>query len=421
MKASESVKNYAASVRMYTNYTVREIKKMCKEIGPRPAGSEKEKMAQEYITGQMKTCADEVTMESFELSPKAFMSFIKICGTFLLLAVAFSIVSGIAAIPALQYVSVALTAVAFVCLVMEFLMYKPFYDKLFPKATSHNVVGVKKATGELKQRIIFSGHVDSSFEWTYTHLGGCVLLYICGIYAVVSLIATCVINVLDVVNVFEDGSTIDNVLFWAQLGFAPGGIVAWCFVNFKRCVEGANDNLTGTFGSIAILKYLKDNDINFEHTEVIALAAGAEESGLRGSKAYMKAHKAELHDVPTVFIGLETFRDYEDIAIYQRDMTGTVKMDAGCCSLMKKAGLEAGLDLPYSSVFIGSSDAAAVQQNGTPAVTLAAMNPGPPRYYHTRGDTGDNMIPKTVEKCLEIALNALFIYDEEGYKKDYLA
>lgn len=421
MKASESVKNYAASVRMYTNYTVREIKKMCKEIGPRPAGSEKEKMAQEYITGQMKTCADEVTMEPFELSPKAFMSFIKICGTFLLLAVAFSIVSGIAAIPALQYVSVALTAVAFVCLVMEFLMYKPFYDKLFPKATSHNVVGIKKATGELKQRIIFSGHVDSSFEWTYTHLGGCVLLYICGIYAVVSLIATCVINVLDVVNVFEDGSTIDNVLFWAQLGFAPGGIVAWCFVNFKRCVEGANDNLTGTFGSIAVLKYLKDNDISFENTEVIAIAAGSEESGLRGSKAYMKAHKDELKDVPTVFIGLETFRDYEDIAIYQRDMTGTVKMDAGACSLLKKAGLEAGLDLPYSSVYMGASDAAAVQQAGTPAVTLAAMNPGPPRYYHTRGDSGDNMNAKTVEKCLEIVLNALFIYDEEGYKKDYLA
>jgi hypothetical protein len=421
LKASESVKNYAASVRMYTNYTVREIKKVCKEIGPRPAGSESEKKAQEYIVEQMKTCADEVTMEPFKLAPNAFMSFIKICGTFLLFAVAFSIIGGLAAIPALQFVSVALTAISFVCLIMEFLMYKPFYDALFPKKTSHNVIGVKKATGELKQRIIFSGHVDSSFEWTYTHLGGSVLLYICGIYAVVSLIGVCLINIFDAFNVFADGTTIDTVLFWAQLAFAPGGIVAICFVNFKRCVEGANDNLTGTFGSIAILKYLKDNDINFEHTEVIAMSAGSEESGLRGSKAYMKAHKGEFDDVPTVFIGLETFRDYEDIAIYQRDMTGTVKMDSGCCTLMKKAGLEAGLDLPYSSVYMGASDAAAVQQAGMPAVTLAAMNPGPPRYYHTRGDVGDNMIPKTVEKCLEIALNALFIYDEEGYKKDYMA
>jgi len=100
-------------------------------------------------------------------------------------------------------------------------------------------------------------------------------------------------------------------------------------------------------------------------------------------------------------------------------MTGTVKMDGRVCKLLKRAGLDAGLDLPYSSVFIGASDAAAVQQAGIPAVTLAAMNPGPPRYYHTRTDTADNMNPKTVEKCLEIALNALFIYDEKGLVDEY--
>ena len=421
MKASESVKNYAASVRMYTNYTIREIKKVCKEIGPRPAGSENEKKAQEYMAEQMKTCADEVRIEPFKLAPAAFMSFIQLCGTLLIFAVIFSLGSSFLAIPALQIVSVVLTVIACICMFAEFLLYKPFYDVLFPKKTSHNVIGVKKATGELKQRIIFSGHVDSSYEWRYTRIGGSVLLYICAIYAIASLIVVCLINILDVANVFADGSTIDTVLFWAQVAFAPGGIVAICFVNYKLFVDGANDNLTGTVASIAILKFLKDNDISFENTEVIAMSSGAEESGLRGAKAFMKAHGAELKDVPTVFIGLETFRDYEDIAIYQRDMTGTVKMDSGACTLMKKAGLEAGLDLPYSSVYFGSSDAATVQQSGMPAVTLAAMNPGPPRYYHTKGDTADNMIPKTVEKCLEIALNALFIYDEEGYKKDYMA
>ena len=100
-------------------------------------------------------------------------------------------------------------------------------------------------------------------------------------------------------------------------------------------------------------------------------------------------------------------------------MTGTIKMDSRVCKLLKRAGLDAGLDLPYSSVYMGSSDAAAVQQAGIPAVTLAAMNPGPPRYYHTRGDTADNMDMKTVEKCLEIVLNALFLYDEKGLTDEY--
>ncbi|MBQ7296521.1 MAG: M28 family peptidase [Clostridia bacterium] len=412
MKASESVKNYASSVRMYTNYTVREIKKICKEIGPRPAGSESEKKAQEYIADQMRTAADEVTIEEFKLSPKAFMSFISICGTFLIVAVIFSLLK-------LPVVSAILTAVAFVCLLLEFVMYKEFYDFIFPKAISHNVIGVKKATGEAKKRIIFSGHVDSSYEWTYTHLGGKGLLFPCGIYAVISLIAVCVINVLFTFDVIVPEDAAYNVLYWAQLGLMPAGIVAICFVNFRRCVHGANDNLTGTLSSVAILKFLKDNDINFEETEVVAMSAGSEESGLRGSRAYIKRHLDELKKIPTIFVGLETLRDYEDIAIYQRDMSGTVKMDAGVCSLLKKAGKEAGYDLPYSSVYLGASDGAAVQQLGIPAVTLAAMNPGPPRYYHTRRDTADNMNMKTVEKGLEIALNALFIYDEEGYKKNY--
>ncbi|MDD6146502.1 MAG: M20/M25/M40 family metallo-hydrolase [Oscillospiraceae bacterium] len=412
MKASESVKNYAASVRMYTNYTVREIKKICKEIGPRPAGYEAEKKAQEHMAQEMKTCADEVRLEEFKLAPKAFMSWIRVDGIILLISIIFSLLN-------LPIVSAVLTAAAFVICFCEFLMYWEFMDGLFPKKISHNVAGIKKATGETKQRIIFSGHIDSSYEWTYTHHGGKGLLYFCGGYAVLSLVFVLVVSLLDAFNAFADGSMVDKVLTYAQIACIPGGFLAIFFVNFKLCVEGANDNLTGAVSSVAILKYLKDNDISFEHTEVVALSAGAEESGLRGSKAYTKRHIDELKEIPTIFVGIETLRDYEDMAIYARDMTGTVKMDHRVCALLKKAALEAGRDLPYSSVYIGASDAAGVQRLGVPAATLASMNPGPPRYYHTRTDTADNMNMKTIENGLQICLNALFLYDEQGLKDEY--
>ncbi len=416
MKASESVKNYASSVRMYANYTTREIRKICKEIGPRPSGSESEKKAQEYIADQMKTCADEVTIESFKLAPKAFMSWIKVDGILLIICA----ILGLLKVPYAHIISLVLTIFAFIFCACEFLVYGEFIDPIFPKKTSHNAIAVKKATGELKQRIIFSGHVDSSFEWTYTHLGGAPLLFTAGIFAVVTLLFMLVKSILITTGVAADGTTLYNILYWAQIICIPGGIVAFFFVNSTLCVEGANDNLTGAISSVAILKYLKDNDIDFEHTEVIAVAAGSEEAGLRGSRAYTKRHKEEFSDVPTIFVGLETFREYEHISIYERDMTGTVKMDKGVCTLLKKAGLEAGRDLPYASIYMGASDAAAVQKLGVPAATMAAMNPTVPRYYHTRRDTGDNLDLKAVEKCLEISLNALFIYDEEGYKKDYL-
>ena len=71
MKASESVKNYPSSLRMYTNYTVREIKKMCQSIGPRPSGTESERKAQEHLVSEMKTCCDKAATEDFKMSKYA--------------------------------------------------------------------------------------------------------------------------------------------------------------------------------------------------------------------------------------------------------------------------------------------------------------------------------------------------------------
>lgn len=59
---------------------------------------------------------------------------------------------------------------------------------------------------------------------------------------------------------------------------------------------GANDDLSGCFLSAAVVKFLAANDIRFENTEVVAAMVGGEEAGLRGTKAYMKAHAQEFKD-----------------------------------------------------------------------------------------------------------------------------
>ena len=49
MKANESHAHYASKVRECSNFAIREIKKVCKEVGPRPAGFEGEKQGQDYV------------------------------------------------------------------------------------------------------------------------------------------------------------------------------------------------------------------------------------------------------------------------------------------------------------------------------------------------------------------------------------
>ena len=53
------------------------------------------------------------------------------------------------------------------------------------------------------------------------------------------------------------------------------------------------------------------------------------------------------------------------------------------------------------------------------AVLLAAMDPAPARYYHTVNDTADNLDLHCIEKGIEVLLNTLFLFDEQGLKDKY--
>lgn len=405
--------NYQEQLSECTDYAVKHITKICEEIGPRESGSKEERKGQEYWAKEMKKFADKVEIEDFDVHPHAFMAWVIIDATVLLLGFLFYFVLK------LPVVSLILTLIAVICMATEFLFYKQFLDPLFKKKVSCNVIGKREPKGEVKQRIIFSGHCDSSWEWWYTAKGGSVLLKSVIIPSIVGLIYVLAVDIIAVINGGMPASGILNILSWAQLAFTPFFIALYFFVNWKGVVQGANDNLTGCGAAVAVLKYLSDNDIRFENTEVIAMTSGCEEAGLRGANAYTKRHKKELEETTTVFFGMDTLTDFDDMAIYIRDMTGTVLNDKRVCALMKAGSEKAGLDLPYQSVFFGASDAAAVSKLGIPAATLAAMDPAPARYYHTRYDTPEKLQPETFKKALDTCIQSLYIYDEQGLKKDY--
>ena len=197
--------------------------------------------------------------------------------------------------------------------------------------------------------------------------------------------------------------------------FYPAYSALYKFTNSKRYVDGANDDLTGCYVASAVMKYLSDNNISFENTEVIAMLAGGEECGLRGSKAFFEAHPEYKDDgVDTVFISIDTVRDEDYMMIYEKDMTGMVKNDKRVCDLLKRAGERQGKDIPVGAIPLGSTDAAAASQAGIAAASIVAMDPAPAQYYHTRLDTADILVPECIEKMLMITLDAIFDFDENG-------
>ncbi len=409
MKAQDSVKNYPSALREMTNFSVRGIKKICKDVGPRPAGSEQEHEAQKLMAAELDGACDKVEIEPFDVHPGAFLGWILTDGIMMIAAIVLFFFG-------MSAIALALCALSLIFAIVEFLLYKKLLDPFFPKKTSHNVVAVRKPKGEVRRRIIFSGHADSANEWRFTYYGGSKLLVpIIGL-SFVGILLGLVLGIWAVAaghafSAADSGAL--NVMRYVFLAWIPILFTALFFENKKRPVMGANDDLTGCFISMAVVKYMQQHDIRFENTEVWVVLTGSEEAGLRGAKAFCKAHKNELSDVETVFVGLDTIRDYDFAAVYSRDLTGTVKNDAGACALVKEAAKQTGLDLPYKSVFFGATDAA-VTQAGMKAVSVAAMDPAPAKYYHTRLDTADNLDIKTVEAVLGVALETAFLFDEKG-------
>ena len=110
----------------------------------------------------------------------------------------------------------------------------------------------------------------------------------------------------------------------------------------------------------------------------------------------------------------DTVRDEEFMEIYTNDLNGLVKNDLSVCRLVQNAAKQCGKDVPFGSIPLGSTDAAAASRAGCKAASFVAMDPAPARYYHTRLDTADNILPSTIEKGVEIALQTVFDFDEKG-------
>lgn len=411
MDFRKTVSNATSQIAECGSFAQKGIAHIVGEYGPRMCGSESERKAQEYMASVLESFADEVKRETFEAHPKAFMSFVPLAGGLLLGSAAANITGAIKK-NKLSALSVPMLGTALAALTGEFALYKQPLDPLFKAYESGNVIAVRKATGETKRRIIISGHTDSAPEWTYTYkLGSKGVVTVAG-YAVAGLVYDIASTAA---GIFSGNDKLKKGLALGQLAFVPGFAGLFAFTNSRKYVDGASDDLSGCYVANSVMKFLSDNDIRFENTEVIALLTGGEECGLRGTKAFFNRHPELLNDgVETVFAGFDTVRDEDYMMIYERDLNGLVKNDKDACRLLKNAAMKCGYDVPLGAIPLGSCDAAAASQAGCKAVSFVAMDPAPARYYHTRLDTVDNLRPETISKGVEIALQTVFDFDENG-------
>ena len=399
---SEKFAYYTTKRDQYINYIVQSIMNIIAQVASREPGSDDEKRGQKIMMDDLQHYCDTVVQESFTVHPHTLLGWIPV-DAFLM------IFSTFAYFFQLRLIAFICTVISILNLVFEFILYYEFLDPLFPKRISTNVIATRKPKGEVKRIAVFNGHTDSNYEWWFNYLGGGHFLAFMIVIPIIGLIGTFLLHIILY-------SQYESWFATAQFFLLPFYTALFFFTNWNKIVPGANDNLSGATMAMCVAKYLAEQDIRFENTEVRIVLTGSEEPGLRGAKAYVKAHKEEIdnQNVEIAFFVFDTLRDLTDMAVYVRDLTGTVQNDPRVSSIMKRAGLMGGIDISDRILFFGASDAAAFTQGGFPACCFAAMDPTPASYYHTRRDSTEDLEPKAIGYGLDVAMGSLFIFDEEG-------
>ncbi len=401
------------------------IRDICEKFKDRAPGTQSERDAQAYLKKELEKYSDEVIMEDFELHPKAFMGFIPVAGVFGILSVIFFWLTPYA--PWLSILASVLMIADLLMFIIEFLLYRPFVDKLFPKAVSRNVYAVRKPKGEVKRRIIFGGHTDAAQEWTYTYHGGLKALAPVMAGAIIGMFVVTIVSVIWAVKTLMNGFVAPEIEgAWKVIGIImlcliPFFILIIFFINWRVIVDGANDNLSANYIAMAVIKDMFDADERFENTEVGCLLSGSEEAGLRGARAFARKHKKEFLETETVFIAMDTMREIDQLQIYNIGCTGSVHSSKAVGDLIREAGLKCGIDMPRTQLYPGAIDSDAFTQEGLEAAGFCGVNHDPKKYYHTREDRWDNISPECIELSLKICKECAELYDSKGgiasYKK----
>lgn len=176
--------------------------------------------------------------------------------------------------------------------------------------------------------------------------------------------------------------------------------------------KGANDNGTGTIGTLAIARELAKR--NYTHT-IRILGFDREEKGIAGSDAYVASLRNKENIIGNINIEMIGFHSKNDGAFHVVDCSKSFfgrwirKPESEFLTTSIKDSIDSlGLDLTIAKTCTDRSDHGSFWRHGIPAVAISENFFGgdPDPCYHSRCDIVDERLNyEYMRKILEAVLN----------------
>lgn len=402
MKASETFERYDGKVRECCNYAVRSSKSFMEnaDTNKRQAGGKAELVLRDQLTKDLKEFCDEVDEVSFYAKQKAYITSNLLTFIFLVATAVFAILFSL--------VNPYFILAALVTALLSLLAALGVFGGTSKSVEDINVFARRKASGEPAARIIFEANLDAPFKRNISR-GTAALLKILTLLGVALYIAFCVVMLL------VDNGTL-NFGFQDELEYLAYGLPIFVIfplilsrtVSTGSSFPGVADNLLGAYAACGAMRYMSEQDLRLESTELCVLLTSSKEAKNAGAKAFVRDFKADLDALDTTILCFDS--------IYDPDSLNVISKGRKVSKLVDAAAANAGVLLTDHNPKYHKGDLKVYDKAGLAAAQISSLPDEVPPFYRNENDDVDLLNPNAVhavEGAIKVALEAAYALDAQ--------
>lgn len=355
-----------------------------------------------------------VKMEEFTCHPQAFLKYIP----FLVVLYLASSLLLFFNYPLWAFVGFALGNFAFYG---QFMRYYEVLDPLFPKRKGFNVWGTIEPAQKAREQIIVSAHHDAAYVFQ-------LLARFPRLYAIMMMTGIGFLFLGLAISLVALIFTLLGIGFpqWPSIVLLAGlvPVLPFLFFTTNEVSPAAGDDTIAVAIMLQLAKVFseaKKSGNPLSYTRLLFVSFDAEEAGLRGARAFIKAHRAKLQAIPTRVLNIDTVYQLKHLNFFARDLNSFVPLSKALASECASIARSLGYPDKVSGMSFGggSTDAAAFGEKGIEATNICAMSFNINDYregfvYHTSRDTVEHIEPQAVEAIITVMGSCILKRDGEN-------
>lgn len=390
------------------------IQRIIDRCGPRLPGSDEEKRAAGIIADEFMNVAGNVTVEEFTFAARSCIGAVPAVGAGLMAAGLCFFWHPLA--------SLIMTATLLLFAVPQIILCREWFDPLFPKSTSQNVYSIIDPPGGaryVRSTLILSGHIDSSwyspmiaeqsgrarYKLALGFISALMLLF----FSAVRLLGTGYLGMLP--SPMRWTMAVVPLLY-------PGFYYLYRYLIFDKAMAspGAMDDLSGIATVLGLVKiYRAYRGKRPRNLRIILAAFGAEESGLRGSRSFIRRHRNDILAGDVWVLNVDCAADADHFLCIEGEAWQMVRYDPAFVSMAEDA--MKGADLAYRRLILdagGTSSAEFVKAGIAKAMTVAAQDRTRRSDKYPCRDTLDRIDPRAMGLMNDLCMGIVALVDAKA-------